>query len=142
MRLIVIRGVSGSGKSTLAEDLNGDGGYDWWEADMFFEVETKWGRRYEFDPKRLGDAHAWCQDRTDLSLCEGTSVIVSNTFTRRSEIEPYYHLAQEYGADFTVLTLEPGLSAEELAKRNLHGLSAGMIQKQLDRWEPWTIPSE
>ena len=124
--LIIIRGPSGSGKSTFAERLAWLLKYSWFETDMFFVKDGQ----YLFDPQKLGQAHVWCRVQVGKALGEGHSVIVSNTFTRIWEMQPYIDMAKEFNARLTVLHMENKFG-------NVHGLSEEQVQKQRDRWEPY-----
>lgn len=93
MKMILIRGLPGSGKSTLAQVLQPVYNANHYEADMYFMKDGT----YRFDGSQLGNAHRWCQDQTELSLRNQTSVIVSNTFTTVKELRPYFEIAQKYG---------------------------------------------
>ena len=87
-RLYLVRGVPGSGKSTFAKSLGID---DHFEADMWF------GDNGGFDHTKLKDAHEWCQSMTQSALCCGRDVVVSNTFIKRWELQPYIDCALRYG---------------------------------------------
>lgn len=92
----LVYGVPGSGKSTYVErcvkttypDLQH------YEADMFFY--NKLGK-YEFNPRKLGMAHSWCQNMTRLAMKKGLPVCVSNTSLTPEERRPYFELANKYG---------------------------------------------
>lgn len=86
MKLTLIRGLPGSGKSTLAKKLSAIH----LEADMFF---IKQGI-YCYDPALIVRAHQWCETQTAATLQQGQSVVVSNTFTKWWQMEPYIYLAQ------------------------------------------------
>lgn len=118
--LILIRGVSGSGKSTLVNSLEGKiGEFVHLEADMFFYEEGV----YKFNFKKLKDAHAWCLSETQKALSEGKTVIVSNTFTRIWEMEPY-------------LALNPSLVVKmETQYKNVHGVPEEAVQSMIERFE-------
>jgi predicted kinase len=89
--LILLRGLPGSGKSTLA---NAIGGLHF-EADMYF---IDLSGKYNFDPTRIKDAHAWCQNKVKLSMeMEFSKIVVSNTFTMEWEMDYYNILAEQYG---------------------------------------------
>jgi predicted kinase len=117
MRLILVRGLPGSGKSTYAKTL----GLEHYEADMYFE-------QIGFNPALLKDAHNWCQVETYAALRRGESVVVSNTFTQRWELRPYYDIAQRCGA-----------RVEEVVMRgdygSIHGVPAETIRCMAARWE-------
>ncbi len=88
--LILIRGLPGSGKSTIARSLQ-LGGYLHLEADMFFEVDG----RYVYDASRIRDAHHWCQQSVRDALKKNLKVVVSNTFTRLQELQPYLQMTDK-----------------------------------------------
>ena len=89
--LILLRGLPGSGKSTLANAIGGVH----FEADMYFVDDNG---NYKFEPARIKDAHAWCQNKVKLSMESGVDkIVVSNTFTMDWEMEHYYTLAEENG---------------------------------------------
>lgn len=100
--IILIQGLPGSGKSTLAERLSGDLFLNYYEADMYFMVNGD----YMYNPKKLGDAHHWCQfaAKDSLENCEGC--IVSNTFTSDKELNPYYELAENNGAKVVLIRMD------------------------------------
>lgn len=122
MKLVLIRGVPGSGKSTLAKQMKG---YQHFEADMFFTDESG---VYKYDASRIKQSHEWCQNMTDAALQIGSDVVVSNTFTRRFEIQPYIDMANRYGADLKIITATGNY-------KNVHGVPDEIIQKMRDRWE-------
>lgn len=96
--LFILRGLPGSGKSTLAKSLGGMH----IEADMYFTYEGK----YEFDPSKLKEAHAWCQNTVGVWMNSVPKIIVSNTFTQEWEMQPYYDLAKEHGYQVYSLIVE------------------------------------
>ena len=99
--IYLLRGLPGSGKSTLAKNL----GALFFESDMYF-LE---GNEYKFNPLKLKDAHAWCQNQVRISMKNAnggmtpTRIAVANTFTQEWEMEAYYKLAEEFG--FTVFSI-------------------------------------
>ena len=99
--LYLLRGLPGAGKSTLAKSI----GAIYFEADMFFME----GNEYKFNPLKLKDAHAWCQNQVRISMKNAnggmtpTRIAVANTFTQEWEMETYYKLAEEFG--FTVFSI-------------------------------------
>lgn len=126
-KLVLVRGLPGSGKSTFARTQNVAAVF---ETDAFFINENG---EYVFDPKRLGEAHAWNQKRTQKALESGLNVAVANTFTQRWEMQPYLDM----GADeIEVVDLfDGGCSDEELYERNVHGVPLEAIKRMRDRYE-------
>lgn len=123
LKLTLIRGLPGSGKSTLARTLPAHH----FEADMYF-VDQKGG--YFFQPYKLPLAHQWCKTETQRCLASGHDVVVSNTFVRRWEIEPYYKLAERYNAKFEVIECHGNFG-------NIHGVEQQTIEKMKQRWQSW-----
>jgi predicted kinase len=122
--LILIRGLPGSGKSTLARKLAQERGLVHVEADMFFVR----GGKYRFKPHDLPRAHAWCERQARQHLEAGTSVVVSNTFTRRWEMQPYFDMAAELGVPVEVIVATGTF-------KNVHGVPEYAIQRMRERWE-------
>lgn len=87
---------------------------------------------YVFQPERVKEAHAWCQDYTRMILKEGRDVAVANTFTRRWELAPYYEMGAERVVEITVNTQ---LTDAELAARTVHGVPVETITAMRERWE-------
>lgn len=127
--LYILRGLPGSGKSTLALSLYN---VEVFSADDHFMVEGE----YRFDPSKLPAAHAACQDATLNTLEYGTNVAVANTFTQRWEIEPYVKIAAETGSRLVIIDLfDGGMTDEELAQKNVHGVPVKSIRDMRARWE-------
>jgi len=120
--LVLIRGLPGSGKSTLAKSMTG---YRHFEADQFFVVDGV----YRYDPALAGAAHQQCQEKTHKALLCGDNVVVSNTFTRLWEMEPYFRMVA--CLDVTVRVVE---ALGEYP--NVHGVPSEVIDKMRARWEP------
>lgn len=99
-QLIMIRGLPGSGKSTMGAALQQHfPGSVHLEADDFFSFST-WNKpgmqietEYIFDGSLLFLAHKATQARATLALDAGLKVIVSNTFSTRKEMQPYFNMA-------------------------------------------------
>lgn len=128
-RLILIRGLPGSGKSTLARTLT-KAGYYHYEADQFFEMAGS--GTYTFDPAKLQAAHAWCLNAARYRVEWGDPVVISNTFSRRWELQPYLDLAKEFD-------IQPLLIECKNQFQNIHNVPPETIQKMKDRWEDITL---
>lgn len=130
--IIVLSGVSGSGKSTYATNLSNKLTQehitnDICSADHFFE--DCFGN-YKFDGSKIGLAHKTCQEKCEL-LCQlATSVIIiDNTSLNYKEISTYCAIAEKYKYKVNVIRIDSGLSDEELASRNKHGVGLEIIKK-------------
>ena len=97
--LYLIRGVSGSGKTTYACSLELKHHY---EADMYMEKNNGYN---PFKPELLKEAHQWCLSMTRNALLSKQDVVVSNTFIRLWEMQPYKDLAKELGIKLSVITM-------------------------------------
>lgn len=133
--LYVLRGLPGSGKSTKAKELAGDT-TNIFSTDDFF-INPKNGK-YEFDPKLIHQNHSLNVKRTEEAMVNGvTPIVVDNTNIKFYEMKRYIILAQKYG--YEVEFHEPDTpwarDAEELAKRNTHGVPQHSIQRMIDRWD-------
>ena len=122
MQVVIIRGLPGSGKSTIAKLLSG---YEHFEADQFFYSEDG---RYDYDPTKVKEAHADCNRRVREALTQGKNVVISNTFTRIFEFEPYLKMCKEFN-------IEPNIIEARGRFNNIHGVSEETILKMKSRWE-------
>jgi hypothetical protein len=121
--LVLIRGLPGSGKTTLAGSY---AGYRHFEADQFFCRDDA----YRFDETLLDEAHRTCFENTRNALCRGDNAVVSNTFTRRNEIEPYFALGY------------PTRVVEARGRfTSVHGVSSEVMARLARQWEVWPAPS-
>jgi len=92
--LMILRGAPGAGKSTIAQNLVKSGLFHvYHEADHFFINSAGF---YQFNPKKLPEAHAYCLSSAEDSLRQGKNVIVSNTGILEKHVEPYRDLATKY----------------------------------------------
>lgn len=126
MKLTLIRGLPGAGKSTMAKAMvEADPSLYHFEADQYFVDASG---NYRFEPTELEDAHTWCFDETRYALNSGCSVVVSNTFTRKWEMEPYRKLAEELGAELEILEATGNYGS-------IHGVPQKTIDAMRSRWE-------
>jgi hypothetical protein len=97
----------------------------------FFE-----GNEYKFNPLKLKQSHAWCQDQVRISMKNSDRTIgdlriaVSNTFTQEWEMEPYVEMAKEYG--FKVFTL---IVENRHGGVNQHNVPEDKIELMKNRFE-------
>lgn len=131
MKLILIRGLPGSGKSTLAKLIQNSSinGYkvfiDHYEADQYFIGNNG---QYRFEPSKIKEAHQSCQDLTRMALFSGYDVIVSNTFVKQWEIQPYLDMAKEFGAQVQLIECKGQFGS-------IHGVPEATIQRMKEQWE-------
>lgn len=134
--LILIRGLPGSGKSTFASQIAK--GLEQLVFHHFVHIETDMyfnkGKHLEylFDASKLPEAHQWTQNWCREELKEGNSVIVSNTFSRIWEMQPYLDMAKEFDCKVTVITCEGNYG-------NIHGVPEETINKMKSRWEKYDV---
>ena len=122
MKLLLVRGLPGSGKSTLAKNLIG-----WYwhlETDQFWMQDGE----YKFDASKLGEAHAWCQEKTRKLLADGFSPVVSNTFTTKKELKPYFDIAKEFDIVPTVILCQSSWG-------NIHNVPEETLKRMAARFE-------
>jgi predicted kinase len=120
-QLLIVRGLPGSGKSTLAKTYT-DRVHC--ETDQYFSL----GGEYKWDASKLQTAHRWCQAKVYQALKEGKKVVVSNTFTKLWEFEPYLEMAADLKISVKVIELTGQYG-------NIHGVSEEHIKKMAARWE-------
>jgi len=121
--LILIRGLPGSGKSTIAK--NDYPNHVHLEADMYF---VRPSGEYVFVSQDLGRAHAWCQDKTMEFLQQERPVVVTNTFIRLWEIEPYALMARGLDVDLVVRVADGNFES-------VHDVPSAKIAKMKRQWE-------
>ena len=115
-KLILIRGFPGSGKSTLAREMIASGAADaHFEADMWLRLKSSYDekgffngfttatRDYCWSPERSKAAHAACIEAATRALWSGKTVVVSNTFTKLWEMQPYLDAAKTLGASVQIV---------------------------------------
>ena len=124
LTLTLVRGLPGSGKSTLARKICSETGASHYEADMYFVKNGV----YSFNPKLIGNAHSYCQNKTRDDLKKGLSVVVSNTFVKLWEMTKYVDMAHEFGAELVIIEAKGNY-------QNIHGVPDSKIEDMRNRWE-------
>lgn len=120
--LTIWRGLPGSGKSTLASHAS----REVFEADQYFVDENG---KYNFNPKKLKEAHQWCLDSVEERMLMLTEDIhVANTFTQKWEMEPYRSLAASHGYTVVIKHVKGDWGS-------IHNVPDASIKKMKDRWE-------
>ena len=121
-RLVLIRGLPGSGKSTLAKSLTTDGF-------LHFETDMFWGPDYKFDISRIREAHQWCQDSVKYAFANGAKkVVVSNTFTTKKELQPYFDIVKDMNILPHVILCQNNFG-------NIHNVPQEALTRMNDRFE-------
>lgn len=126
--LLLLLGLPGSGKSTLSKTI----GAITFEADMFFME----GNEYKFNPTKLKEAHAWCQNQVEMTMKNSTKnfetsrIAVSNTFTQEWEMQPYYDLAKKYGYEVFSIIVE-----NRHGGTNVHNVPEDKLELMKNRFE-------
>ena len=125
--LYIVRGLPGAGKSTFAKRMLDTKMADaHFEADMYFEKDGK----YQFDPGKLNAAHMWCRNEVEKALHDGRNVVVSNTFTKHSEMYPYIHFCKSNGYHYKVIRLETNYGS-------IHNVPPESIAKMKARFQDY-----
>lgn len=120
-KIVLICGLPGSGKSTLAKSFTN---YVHLEADMYFVKNGV----YTWNPNWLFAAHNWCLKSTEVFMQQGKDIVVTNTFCTKRARKPYLDMAEFYRYDLLEKHLfDAGLTDQELADRNQHGVSVETI---------------
>ena len=138
---IVMRGVSGAGKSTEAKKRVGNGKIHSTDAlieaagdyDEFFTTMAETN-----DSAALSRMHSQNLQDAIASVKAGVSpVVIDNTNIRKTDAKAYVVAALELGlADSNIKFVDvgtAGLTAEELAARNSHGVPLEHIEKMMAR---------
>lgn len=117
--VILIRGLPGSGKSTLAKLLASQG-FVHLEADDYFLRPD--------DPAKLQEAHRICQKSFSHFIGFARNIVVSNTFTKKWELQFYLDTCEVHGIRPQIITCEGKFE-------NIHGVSEDKIAQMRARWE-------
>jgi predicted kinase len=141
--LIIMVGVPGSGKSTKAKQLVGKGIIH--STDDVIELMGDYREFFEKmvssgDFKPLSDVHKRNFQNAVTSMKQGyTPVIIDNTNLSPSEPKKYVEAALTLGySDDNIKFINigtNGLSAEELAQRNTHGVALDKIKSMIQKYK-------
>ena len=144
--LILMRGISGSGKSTEAQKLVGNG--------QIFSADTELGLMGDYfklfaemketgNMSYLGKAHHACLVKSILAMKAGvTPVIIDNMNLKPSDVKQYVVKALKLGFSDENIKVHDlgtnGLTAQQLADRNTHGVNLETINKLIQRHKSGT----
>ena len=123
-KLVLLRGLPGSGKSTIARSFIPHN-FVHLETDMYFINSVG---EYKFDPAKLSEYHNRCMYDTYTALSEGRNVVVSNTFTQKWELLPYFDIARKYNIIPTVILAQGNFG-------NIHNVPENKIEAMKKRFE-------
>ncbi len=133
---ILLRGASGSGKSFLAKQLAGDTGQQFAADDYFVDEQGN----YNWSGEKVSAANYWNYERVKKAVDEGISpVILDNTNISRKDLRASkdiiaYAESKGYETRIEETKTSWAFDAEELVKRNSHGVGIKTIQRQIRRW--------
>ena len=147
MVTIILRGLPGSGKSYHCSLVMKD-----FKDSIICSADHFWMRNpqgvidpaiYNFDPKRLQEAHSDCLKKF-LSYAIGNYelLIVDNTNLAIHEIAPYYQASLAFGRDTKILTIDAPIAL--CLKRQTHkvppetiGRMSEVLQREQKLFPPW-----
>ena len=129
MKITILRGLPGSGKSTYIDREirpQAKGRVVVCSADHYMMVDGQ----YMFSPEKLPVAHSACLTKFLRELqswrhLEDVTIVVDNTSLTVAEIAPYVALAQAFGHDAEIVTLEVPIT--QSIARNTHGVTEAII---------------
>ena len=134
--LIIIRGKPNSGKTSFANMLKGAGIVQHvFAADDYFEALAKeLDSTYAevFSTERLHSAHSQCQENVKAALERNEAVAVTNTFSKRWEMQPYLSMAAEYDVKLVALTTE---RHQLFTTSNDHETPDSVLERMHKRWQ-------
>lgn len=142
--LVIMRGVPGSGKSTTAKAIlkiaanSGQTAVICSNDDYPGYYDNPEGK-YDWSPKKCNKAIDYCRDKFKMAIQNRVDVIIlDNTNVTRKAFGYYEEIAQEEGYEVVFNQNVPQENPEYIetcAKRNLHGVNAGIIRSMIKNWE-------
>lgn len=146
-KVYILSGCSGSGKTSFAytHAYGNDRGEvlcpEWLDKRYVISTDEFFVHQgiYQFDPAKLGEAHAACMQRFVLLVTTNKPIIiVDNSNTTTEEIAPYYSVARAFGYEVELVTTlcDPIVAYE----RCVHNVPLGTIRAQVRRINERFIP--
>ena len=130
----IMRGVPGCGKSTYVTQLSTSDSTCICSADNFFLFNGK----YNFDPRKIGEAHQYCLSVFIDALITGISAIfVDNTNSTLWEYQNYLKLARCWGYRVRIIEIVCRNTGELqiFHARNKHNVPYEACLRMWRRWE-------
>ena len=109
--VFIMQGAAAAGKSTIVEALEYTFGID--HQVVVVSADNYWRQsgEYNFDIKKLGEAHQWAQRLFSLHLDAGADIIiVDNTNTTQKEAQPYINMANNAMYEIRVIRVDCSVS--------------------------------
>ena len=142
-KVVIMRGIPGAGKGHYVESIVEESTYPGQEfqvtvvsADHYFERDG----RYDFDPRKLPEAHSSCMTAFLQALQEEHEmVIVDNTNIHHWEFEAYVKAARlaEYDVEVVEVMPETLRDLKKVIGRNSHGVPAEYVARMAVEFEPY-----
>jgi predicted kinase len=135
-RLVLMRGLPGSGKSSFATNVPN---CVILSADSFFVDDVT--QEYNFNHTGLEAAHIRCQEQCRLQMKHllDSCIVIDNCNLCAKDAAPYVQMADEFGFDVEIADVGENVSIDELAKRNVHGLSKEAIAALAEKREMYSV---
>jgi predicted kinase len=127
--LYLIRGISGTGKSELARALT-----------RFEVAADDMPGMYvdgEYQAHLQKQSHQWCYAQVEDWMGQGRrKIAVHNTFCKAKYFEDYLALAQDYSYAVQIIHAEGIMLEDGSTPKNVHNVSAEVLQRQRENWQP------